>query len=106
MLTLMWLALSSGPRSIQAPVEQKVPTLDDANEETTSGGLPLRIAAMILASLMPPTTSTSTPGVFLSYSAMSPLSTLSSCVDGRKPTQIVIFVAFVAFFSELELVTA
>jgi hypothetical protein len=77
--------------------------LDDANDETTSGGLPLRIAAMILASLMPPTTSTSTPGVFLSYSAMSLLSTLSSCVDGRKPTQIVIFVAF---FSELELVTA
>src|SRR5215831_13694444 len=93
----------SGPRSIHAPVEQKVPTFEDANDETTSGGLPLLIAAMILASRMPPTTSTSTPGVFLSYSAMSPLSTLSSCVDGRKPTQIVIFVAF---FPEPELVTA
>src|SRR5262245_38443734 len=94
MLVLMWLCLSSGPRSIQAPLEQKLPTFDDAKELTTSGGLPLRIAAMILSSLIPPTTSTWTPGVFASYSAMSRLRTLSSWVDGRNPTQIVILTGF------------
>src|SRR5262249_16250382 len=95
MLVLMWLCLSSGPRSIQAPLEQKLPTFDDAKELTTSGGLPLRITAMVLSSLMPQTTSTWTPGVFESYSAMSPLRTLHSWVDERNPTQIVILTGFV-----------
>lgn len=93
----MWLALSSGPRSIHAPVEQKLPTFDDANELTTSGGLPLRIAAMIFGSRMPPVTSTWTLGFFWLYSAISALRTLSSCVEGRKPTQNVIFVGPVVF---------
>jgi len=62
------------------------------NELTTSGTLPLRIAAVILSSLMPPTTFTVTSGCLLSYSATTPLKALSSAA--LQPTQIVMLSAF------------
>ena len=40
-----------------------MPTFDDVNELTTSGAFPERSAAMILSSLIEPTTLTSTFGV-------------------------------------------
>src|SRR5262245_28439503 len=75
-----------GLRSIHAPVGQNVPTFDDVKVLTTSGTLPLRIAAMILLSTMSPTTFTFTSGCFASYSATSRLNSLSSCVLALQPT--------------------
>ena len=62
------------------------------NELTTSGTLPLRIAAVILSSLMPPTTFTVTSECLLSYSATTPLKALSSAA--LQPTQIVMLSTF------------
>src|SRR5438034_8649786 len=81
----------NGFRSIQAPELQYWPTFADVKELTTSGTLPLRIAAVILSSLMPPTTLTFTSECLLSYSATIFLNSLSS--RALQPTQIVIVVA-------------
>ena len=69
-----------------------MPTLADVKELTTSGTFPLRIAAVILSSLMPPTTLTVTSECCLSYSETTFLNSLSS--RALQPTQIVIEVAF------------
>src|SRR6266511_417234 len=97
MLGSMFDCFSSGPRSIQPPVEQYVPTL---KELTTSGAVPERIAAVIFVSVMSPTTFTVTSEWFRSYSAATCLNTLSSCVADPKPTQIVIFVALADAWAE------
>src|SRR5438093_12831736 len=82
----------NGFRSSQAPELQYWPTFADVNELTTSGTLPLRIAAVILSSLIPPTTFTLTSEFFLSYSATIFLNSLSS--RALQPTQMVIVSAF------------
>src|ERR1700675_1366042 len=82
----------NGFRSSHAPELQYWPTFADVKELTTSGTFPLRIAAVILSSLMPPTTLTVTPGCFLSYSATTPLKAFSSAA--LQPTQIVMLSAF------------
>ena len=69
-----------------------MPTFWDENELTTSGAFPARRAAMILLSLMPPTTLSSTSECALSYSATSFLNETSS-VPALHPTQIVSLVA-------------
>src|SRR5215218_877224 len=93
-----------GLRLIQAPLGQKVPTLEDVKVLTTSGTLPLRIAAMILLSTMSPTTLTFTSGCFESYSATSRLNALSSWVAALQPTQTLIVTGFdaVALSDSLE----
>ena len=88
----MWSRLSSGPRSIQPPDGQKMPTFDDMNELTMSGTLPERSAAKIFVSTMPPTTFTLTSGCFWSYSATTFLNSVSSW-PALQPTQAVIVVA-------------
>src|SRR5207302_6792945 len=70
------------------------PTFADVNELTTSGALPDLIAFVIFVSLIDPTTLTCTSGCFASYSATTPLNSLSS--RALQPTQIVIFAVFVA----------
>ena len=70
-----------------------MPTFADVNELTTSGELPPRSAAMILSSLMPPTTSTSTAAFLRSYSAATFLNSLSS--RALHPTHTVSFVVAV-----------
>src|SRR5439155_9755669 len=82
----------NGFRSSQAPELQYWPTFADVKELTTSGTLPLRIAAVILSSLMPPTTFTVTSECLLSYSATTPLKAFSSAA--LQPTQIVMLSAF------------
>src|SRR6059058_307236 len=77
----------NGFRSSQAPELQYWPTFAEVKELTTSGTLPLRIAAVILSSLIPPTTFTVTSGWALSYSATTFLNTPSS--RALQPTQIV-----------------
>ena len=67
-----------------------MPTFADVNELTTSGALPPRSAAMILSSLMPPTTLTSTAAFLRSYSATTFLNSLSS--RALQPTHTVSFV--------------
>src|SRR3954453_4529677 len=47
-----------GLRSIQPPEPQNAPVLSAVKDCATSGELPPRMAAMILSSLMPPTTFT------------------------------------------------
>ena len=69
-----------------------MPTFADVNELTTSGPLPLRIAAMILSSLMPPTTLMFTSECFASYSDVIFLNSLSS--RWLQPTHTVSVVAF------------
>src|SRR5436190_3147558 len=91
---LTWSRLSSGPRSIQAPVEQKLPVFDDVNVLTTSGTLPLRIAARILSSTIEPTTLTFTFECFLSYSATRRLNSPSSWVLALQPTHAVMVTGF------------
>src|SRR6476646_10932393 len=76
----------NGFRSIHAPELQYCPTFAEVKELTTSGTFPLRIAAVILSSLMPPTTLTVTSECFLSYSATTPLKAFSSAA--LQPTQI------------------
>src|SRR6476619_5558333 len=68
-----------------------MPTFDDVNELTTSGAFPERSAAMILSSLIPPTTLMSTFGFFASYSDTTFLNSLSS--RALHPTQTVSVVA-------------
>src|SRR5262245_55297741 len=68
-----------------------MPTFDDVNELTTSGALPERRAAMILSSLIEPTTWTSTPAVLLSYYATISLTSL--CPSALHATHTVSFVA-------------
>src|SRR5262245_48876183 len=70
-----------------------MPTFDEVKELTTSGALPERSAAMILSSLIEPTTFTSTDAFFLSYSDTTFLNSLSS--RALQPTQTVSFVAAV-----------
>src|SRR6266516_5050365 len=82
----------NGFRSSQAPELQYWPTFADVKELTTSGTFALRIAAVILSSLIPPTTFTVTSACFLSYSATTPLQALSSAA--LQPTQIVLLLAF------------
>jgi hypothetical protein len=60
--------------------------------------LPLRIAAVILSSLMPPTTLTVISECFLSYSAAIFLNALSS--RALQPTQTVMVSAFVPAWAE------
>src|SRR3954462_12315425 len=91
-----------GARSIQAPVGQNVPTLEDVNVLTTSGTLPLRIAAVILSSTMSPTTFTLTSGCFASYSATRRLNSFSSWVAALQPTQAVIVTGLEALFDSFE----
>ena len=74
-----------------------MPTLADVNELTTSGAFPPRRAAMILSSLIPPTTLTVTAGLLLSYSAATFLNSLSS--RALQPTQTVSVVAAVPPFA-------
>src|SRR3954463_4417501 len=93
MLTSILSFDRNGFRSIHAPELQYLPTFADVNELTTSGTLPLRIAAVILSSLIPPTTFTVTSGCFLSYSATRLLNALSS--RALQPTQTVMLSAFV-----------
>src|SRR3954464_4946641 len=81
----------SGSRSIQPPLEQYAPTFDDVKEETASGPSPLRSAAVILSSSMPPTRSMVTSGWAASYSPTTFLKTSSSRSD--QPTQREIFCA-------------
>src|SRR6478609_1005788 len=64
-----------------------MPTFDDVKELTTSGPLPARSAAMILSSLMPPTTLTSTSLFLASYSWTTFLNSESS--RALQPTQTV-----------------
>src|ERR1700750_1472522 len=71
-------AFMRGPRSVQAPDEQKLPVLSVENDCAMSGALPPRIEATILSSLMPPTVLTFTPGFARSKSATTPLMILSS----------------------------
>src|SRR5213596_3260390 len=92
----------NGFRSSQAPELQYWPTFADVNELTTSGTLPLRMAAVILSSLIPPTTFTFTSGWFLSYSATMLLNALSS--RALQPTQIVMVSAFVPAWAALRAV--
>src|SRR5216117_150487 len=92
MLMEMLLFLSSGARSIQAPVPQYTPTFADVNELTTSGALPERIAAVILSSLIEPTTLIVTSECFASYSDTTFLNSRSS--RWLQPTQTVSVVAF------------
>src|SRR5215471_10975453 len=87
---LTWLFLRSGARSIHAPVPQYTPTFADVKELTTSGALPDRIAAVILSSLIEPTTSICTFGCAFWYSATTLLNSLSS--RALQPTQTVSFV--------------
>src|SRR5438477_11642422 len=87
MLMEMLLFFSRGARSIQAPVPQYTPTFAEVNELTTSGALPERIAAVILSSLIEPTTFTTTFGWALSYSATTFLNSPSS--RALQPTQTV-----------------
>ena len=68
-----------------------MPTFCDVKELTTSGAFPARIAAMILSSLIPPTTFTFTSAVFASYSDTTFLNSDSS--RALQPTQMVRFVA-------------
>src|SRR4029079_5680328 len=68
-----------------------MPTFDDVNELTTSGAFPERSAAMILSSLIEPTTLMSTFGSLASYSATTFLNSLSS--RALHPTQTVSVVA-------------
>src|SRR3954468_8572255 len=67
-----------GLRLTQAPEPQNAPELSAVNDCATSGALPPRLAAMILSSLMPPTTRTFTPGWSASKSFTASLKTLSS----------------------------
>ena len=78
----------NGLRSIHAPEPQNAPALSALNDCATSGALPPRLAAMILSSLMPPTTLTVTPGFFASKPLTASLNTRSS--RWVKPTQSVI----------------
>src|SRR5947209_4865711 len=87
MLIEMLLFFSRGARSIHAPVPQYTPTFAEVNELTTSGALPERIAAVILSSLIDPTTLTVTSGCAESYSATTFLNSPSS--RALQPTQTV-----------------
>src|SRR3954451_20654146 len=98
MLTLMWSRWRYGARFTQPPDGQKIPTLEDMKELSTSGTLPERGAPKILSSLIPPTTLTFTAGCFWSYSATTFLNSVSSC-PALQPTQIVMVVAFWAAFA-------
>src|SRR6476659_10330386 len=89
----------NGFRSIHAPELQYCPTFADVKELTTSGTLPLRIAAVILSSLIPPTTLTVTSECFLSYSAAIFLNALSS--RALQPTQTVMVSAFVPAWADV-----
>src|SRR6266550_4296682 len=89
----------NGFKSSQAPELQYWPTFADVKELTTSGTLPLLIAAVILSSLMPPTTLMFTSGCFLSYSAAILLKALSS--RALQPTQTVMVSACVPAWAEL-----
>src|SRR5215510_6837325 len=91
MLMLILSRLRSGARSIQPPDGQYTPTFCDVNELTTSGTFPERRAAVILSSLIEPTTFTVTSGFLASYSATTFLNSLSS--RALQPTQMVRFVA-------------
>ena len=75
-----------------------MPTFDEVNELTTSGALPPRSAAMILSSLMPPTTLTSTAAFLRSYLAATFLNSLSS--RALQPTHTVSLVAAFAGWAQ------
>src|SRR3954454_16509548 len=76
-----------GARSTQAPEPQNAPELSAVKDWATSGALPPRLAAMILSSLMPPTTRTFTPGFCFSNPLTVSLKTFSS--RSVNPTQSV-----------------
>src|SRR3954452_19266453 len=73
----------SALRSIQPPEPQNAPMLSPTFETATSGGLPPRMAAVVLSSLMPPTLLTLIDGCVFWKSAITPLKIFCSrCVNG------------------------
>src|SRR4051794_33698349 len=87
MLSLIPSRSMYGLRSSQAPEPQNAPALSAEKDWATSGDLPPRLAAMILSSLMPPTTLTLICGFAFSNSATAFLMTPSS--RAVKPTHSV-----------------
>src|SRR3954447_10852002 len=72
-------ARSSGPRSCSAPLEQNSPTLLVENDDTTSGGLPPRIALRIFVSSWPLTSLTVMFGCRRRNPATASLNAFTSC---------------------------